>query len=203
MRRPRENALSLLAATLSTGALVACGGGGAHPSPATVASAAGATKIASAVTSGPAASFLVPRGDNSIPEFGREAPASERGRALAALAAFLRARAGDEWSRACSDLIGGTRRQLTTIAKTASGKPEGCGRMLAALSPDTSVRARAEMPARGPAALRVRGPNAFLLFYGADGGKYVMPVADEAGAWKMSKLAPIAYPPVPTGPAAP
>jgi hypothetical protein len=76
-------------------------------------------------SSGGAASFRTVGGDNSIPEFGQEAPASERQRAAAALAAFLRARAGGEWAQACSYLAGSTRAQLERLLKGAKGGEQG------------------------------------------------------------------------------
>jgi len=47
---------------------------------------------------------------------------------------------------------------------------------------------------RGVAALRVKGKGAFALFHGPNASKYVMPMVNEGGAWKMSQLAPVAYP---------
>lgn len=211
MRRAPANALLLLAAGCSTVALAACGGGGNGAASSTT-STAGTAPIATTTTSGSApaatpagaaASFLVARGDNSIPEFGREAPSGERTRALSTLAAYLRARDRSEWSRACTYLAGGTTRQLAGLAKAANGRSEGCGPVLAALAAGGSPAGRASTPAAGIAAMRVKGESAFVLYHGSSGGNYVMPMADEGGAWKMTKLVPIAYPPVLARAAAP
>jgi hypothetical protein len=48
-------------------------------------------------------------------------------------------------------------------------------------------------------ALRVKGKSAFVLFDGPKASKYVMPMLSEAGAWKVSQLAPLAYPLTPAG----
>lgn len=147
---------------------------------------------ASSGSGGGAASFRAPRGDNSIPNFGSEAPASERARASAALSAFLRARAGRDWTQACSYLAATTRKQLETFTKASKGKIVGCGPVLAALS--TGSAATRVTLAGGVAALRIKGNSAFALFRGPHNSKYVMPMLSEGGAWKVGRPAPIAYP---------
>ncbi len=137
------------------------------------------------------------RGDNSIPEYGHEAPAAERARALGVVTGYLRARAAGHASSACAYLTVGMRRQLRVLARAAHG-PRGCGPILAALSPEGPARSHAEMPATGVSALRTRGANAFVLFHAAGAAGYVMPLRWEADEWKMTKLAPIPYPPVPS-----
>ena len=58
-----------------------------------------------------------------------------------------------------------------------------------------SDRSRAEAALRGPIlTLRIKGQSGFALFYGLHRQKYVMPMAREGGAWKVTQLAPIAYP---------
>jgi hypothetical protein len=148
----------------------------------------------SSTSGGGAASFRRTSGDNSIPNYGTEAPGSERARASAALAAFLHARAGSEWEHACAYLAAATRGQLEKFAALSKGKVKGCGPVLGALSKGpTSARADT-LTAAGVAALRVKGKSAFALFHGPNGSKYVMPMVNEGGAWKMSQLAPVAYP---------
>jgi hypothetical protein len=49
--------------------------------------------------------------------------------------------------------------------------------------------------ALGLAALRVKGDKAFALFYGPHAQQYMMPMVREGGAWKVTQLAPMAYPP--------
>ncbi len=154
-----------------------------HPSTTTAPSGSG----------GGAASFRAPRGDNSIPDYGSEAPPTERERAGAALAAFLRARAKGEWSTACTYLAATTRTQLERLLGRAQAKLGGCARVLAEFS-KSSVAAHAETPIADVVALRIKGNSAFVLFHGAKGSRYVMPMRNEGGAWKMSQLAPLPYP---------
>ena len=146
---------------------------------------------------GGAASFREPHADNSIPDFGAEATASERARATAALTAFLNARASGEWPKACPYLARATRTQLERFGGAAKGASKGCGAALAALSGGDAHSAgssHAETLAGSVAALRVKGNSAFALYRGPSASKYVMPMVKQGGAWKVGQLAPIAYP---------
>jgi hypothetical protein len=143
---------------------------------------------------GGAASFRAPSGDNSIPDYGSEAPPSERERAATALAAFLRARASGQWSTACTYLAAATRTQLERLLGGAKAKTGGCARILAELSKGSAAHAETLTLTAGVAALRIKGTSAFALFHGPKGSKYVMPMRNEGGAWKMSQFAPLPYP---------
>jgi hypothetical protein len=134
----------------------------------------------------------VAHGDNSIPDYGGEAPTAERRRATAALTAFLHARASSDWSRACTYLSASTRKQIEVFGRSSKGRAS-CGTILATLS-RSSTTAGEDTITNGIAALRIKGDAAFALFHGLHGSKYVMPMRNEGGAWKMGELAPLAYP---------
>lgn len=220
-------AIALLCAVVAVAGLAACGsgGGGASSATATAASApTGATTTPAITTSatpapaartapkapssagssssggtgGGAASFRESHGDNSIPDFGSEAPLAERERAATTLAAFLAARAGGEWAKACPYLARATRAQVEKFAgATTKGNAVACGTALRALSGGGgggTSGLRGETLAGAPAALRVGGKSAFALYYGRDKSKYVMPMVKEGDAWKVSQLAPLSYP---------
>lgn len=144
---------------------------------------------------GHAAGFLVPQGDNSVPTYGSEGSASQRRAAEAALAAFLDARAGEEWSAACRYLAASVRDRLEKFAKDSGGKLKGCAPVLDALSSSGSSSSLASPLTHGLASLRVKGQNAFALWLGPGGQKYAMPMAAEGGAWRVTQLAPLPYPP--------
>lgn len=144
--------------------------------------------------SGPAAAFHTPHGDNSIPNYGAEAPASQRAGATAALRSYLVARAGGEWSTACAYLGGAVRSQLETLVKASGGKAKGCAAAYAMLSAHIPAAQRANPLTSGLAVLRVKGNKAFALFYGPHNQKYMMPMVREGGAWKVNQLDPIPYP---------
>ena len=143
---------------------------------------------------GGTAGFRAPSGDNSIPDYGSEAPPSERERAASALAAFLRARANGEWATACTYLAAATRTQFERLLGGAKAKAGGCARILAELSKGSAAHAETLTLTAGVVALRIKGTSAFALFHGPKGSKYVMPMRNEGGAWKMSQFAPLPYP---------
>ncbi len=141
--------------------------------------------------------FRVPGGENSIPDYGSEAHASERQRATAELAGYLEARVADEWSRACTYLAAALRDQLEKYAGTKTNGKD-CAPILAALFNKTAQDGH-QPPANtlttaGIAALRINGDNAFALYHGPNNTKYVMPMINEHGTWKMTQTTPLPYP---------
>jgi hypothetical protein len=202
----------LLAAVLSPTALAACGGASgsgstrassgirsaaptvaATPGRAAVSAARSSSSAAPPDSSPGAAGFRVPRGDNSIPDFGHEAHPGERRPATAALSAFLHARAGHDWKTVCSLLAAATRRQLGALAK-GSNATSGCPGILAALARAHTTPAPPLNAATGLAALRTEHNDAFALLHAPDNAKYVMPMKNEHGNWKMTQLTPLTYP---------
>jgi hypothetical protein len=204
--------LVLLLALLAGTGLVACGGGGgSSTSPASIPpptsnpptttpapsgflkhAASSAKTAAERRKAGHAAPFVKPKADNSVPTFGAEASASERGGAEVALRAYLRARASGDWVTACSYLAASTRQGFEKLAASPKGNASGCAPTLAALSKGADL----SDPLRGPLlSLRVQGASAFALFYGPAHQQYIVPMAREASKWKLTQTAPIAYPP--------
>lgn len=185
----------VLSAAMLCAGLCACGsGGGGAASSGTTASnrAAAEPRSTAAEKAGRAAPFVEPHGDNSIPTYGRESTRPQRGQAEAALRGYLTARAGGEWSGACEGLTASLRRQVQAFAGGARAR--GCAAAYRALSAGAPASSRSNPLAHGLVALRLQGRRAFALFYGPDRQQYVMPMALEAGAWRVTQLAPIAYP---------
>jgi hypothetical protein len=156
-----------------------------------------ATQPSTTHVSAAASKFIVKGGDNSIPEYGQEAAAAERARAQAALTTFLHARAHDEWSRVCTELTAPTREQMEGLLRNVKAKGKlralhGCAGVLAALSGGAAGRTTPQLTS--VASLRVKGDVAFALFYGPHDVKYVMPMRNEGGAWKVDQLTPLPYP---------
>lgn len=145
---------------------------------------------------GHAAGFMVGGGDNSVPTYGSEASSSQRRRAESALAAYLAARARENWSTACRYLAAPTRRRLEEVAKGSTGKAAGCGRVLKTFSSTGSGSSSLASPLTHQlASLRVKGENAFALWVGPGQQQYAMPMVDEGQGWRVTQLAPLPYPP--------
>jgi hypothetical protein len=205
-----------LCALLASAGLVACGGGGGGSASSSSASTAATSGSSSSTASaappaflghaeaaaktaaerrraGRAGAFVKPRADNSVPTFGSEAGTSERARAEAALKAYLRARAKADWPSACRHLAASTRQGFEKLAKSSSkAKALGCAQILKALSKGADL---SDPLIGGVLSLRVQGANAFALFYGPHRQRYIVPMAKEGNAWRLTQSAPIAYPP--------
>ena len=143
---------------------------------------------------GGAAAFLTPQGDNSIPEYGSEAPSAQRSEATAALRAYLVAREGGDWEAACAGMASPVRGQVEVLANASNTKVSGCEGAYAALSKYSPPSERANPLGGAIAALRVKADKAFALFYGPHNQQYMMPMVSEGGAWKVNQIAPVAYP---------
>jgi hypothetical protein len=213
----RARALAAALAVLIAAAfLAACGGGGGGDSSATAASASTPTTTTSSPPAprprspqsaaktraerrlaGRAAPFVIAEADNSVPTFGSEAGAGERTEAEATLRAYLRARAREDWSGACRLLAKGVREGYEKLAASSSkGAKPSCAEVLPALSKGADL----SDPLSGHLlSLRVHGQNAFALFYGPGHQRYMVPMNREAGQWRPTQAAPIAYPPGATG----
>jgi hypothetical protein len=135
-----------------------------------------------------AAQFETKAGDNSIQEFGSEAGSSDFAAAATALHGYLDARAAAAWAAACSYLSPGIAASLAQLGGGGGGA--SCPEVVAGLSvPGAALSEAAEAEV---AALRIEGDRAFLLFHGAHGADYFMPMAHEGGAWKVAAIAPSA-----------
>lgn len=198
--------------TGSTGiSTAATGGSGATPRAGAGAEKAGKTSNPSATAgsaqseamrSGPAARraagraapFVQAGGDNSIPTYGSEAGGSEREAAAADLSAYLEARAKGDWSGACAHMAVTMRKQLQLLGGGGKGKAKSCGAVYKLLAGRGSASMRANPLSGGIVSLRVKEDRGFALFYGSHHQRYVMPMAREGGAWKVTQIAPMPYP---------
>jgi hypothetical protein len=166
------------------------GSGGSGESHDAGSKSGGSTVEQQADSGGGAEQFRVRGGDNSIQEFGAEAGGSELDEAAAALHGFLDARVERDWAKACSytsATVTESLRKLAGGSKQLKGK--GCGAIFGALSKGVPQTALEEAARADVGALRIDGERAFLLYHGARGTDYTMPMAKEGGAWKVGALA--------------
>jgi len=143
---------------------------------------------------GGSAQFRAKGGDNSIQEYGSEPSGSEFEEAAAALHGYLDARAAGAWAAACEYMdqaIAAELAKLVSQAPGAKGKG-GCPEAIAGLSAGVPSRALREAAVADVASLRAEGDSGFLLFHGARGVDYFMPMSHEDGVWKVR--APAASP---------
>lgn len=140
---------------------------------------------------GGAKQFEVKGGDNSIQTYGGEPSDSELAAAATALHNFLDARAARAWAAACEYLAPAISRELARQLG-GGGKGSSCATVLAGLSagvPDFALR---EAAIADVGALRAEGDRGFLLFRGAEGTDYFIPMVREDGRWRVAAIAPSA-----------
>jgi hypothetical protein len=141
---------------------------------------------------GGSAQFRRKGGDNSIPEYGEEAPASERQEAADSLHAYMDSLAAHRWQAACTYMSASllaTIERLPEISKQQSDlEGKGCAEILTAVTTQTPQADLDAAAKADVASLRVEGDRAFLLYRGAGGENYVMPMVREEGAWRVGSL---------------
>jgi hypothetical protein len=141
---------------------------------------------------GRAAPFLVAEGDNSIPTYGSEASAPVRGEAERILSGYLRARQAKDWPAACAAISAQVAKQLALLSGQSVKAP--CPKAYAALAAQGSAAERADPMLGGLVSLRVERPHAFALFYGPGKQRYMMPLEEEGGGWKVTQIQPVPWP---------
>ena len=189
MRVGRTSAVAL--AVLAVVLLGACGNGGEGSGSSSTAAAP-----RSDTDSGPAGGarqFETKGGDNSIQEFGGEASSSDFEAAASALHGYLDSRAAEAWRDACSYMAPGVAASLSQLAGGESGEA-ACPEILASLSAGIPPAAMHQAAIADVGALRTEGGRGFLLFHGAEGVAYFMPMSSEGGAWRVAAIAPSAIP---------
>jgi hypothetical protein len=139
---------------------------------------------------GGSSQFAHQGGDNSIQESGTEASETQRNEAAAVLHAYLDARVAGHWDEACFYLSASAVALLEQFAERF-GKDKGittCPQVLEALAEGSSP---AELEAAAKAdvgSLRTEGDHGFLLYRGAGGVAYAIPMVSEGGVWKVGAV---------------
>lgn len=137
--------------------------------------------------------FEAKGGDNSIEEFGEETSGSEFEEAAAALHDYLDARAQRAWAAACGYLATGVTKELIVqLAKARGGAAPSCAGLLASFSSGLPQAVLREAAVADVGSLRVEGDRGFLLYHGAHGAGYFIPMVREEGHWRVAAIAPSA-----------
>jgi hypothetical protein len=143
------------------------------------------------VSGGSSTQFRNPKGgDNSIQDFGEESDESELEEAATSLHDFYVARAEGDWSAACSQLAKTVIKQLEMLGSRSDqldGK--GCAGILEAMTPPLPAAVLQESTIVDAGSLRTEGEQAFLIYRGAEGTIYAIPMKPEGGGWKVGALA--------------
>jgi hypothetical protein len=141
------------------------------------------------VSGGGSGQFRTKGGDNSIQEFGGESDESELQEAAEVVHGFYVSRAAEEWDKACSYLAQSNIEQLEKLAnQSAQSKGADCATVLKAFTQPLPVSVEREITTVDAGSLRRDGEQGFLIYFGAGGVKYAMPLRDEGGSWKVAAL---------------
>jgi hypothetical protein len=139
---------------------------------------------------GGTAPFATKTGDNSIQESGTEGSPSETQAAAAVLHAYLDARVAHRWADACFYLSAGYAATIEAFAERYA-KDKGvksCAEVLEGLATGSSQQALVATAKADVGALRIEGDHGFVLYRGAGGEPFAMPMVREGGAWKVGSL---------------
>jgi hypothetical protein len=145
---------------------------------------------------GPTRQFLEPGGDNAVQTFGEEATPAERQQASEVIAAWMRARAVQDWKRDCSYFSVGYRKNITEDAHgVTQGRVKNCPQALAYFKHEASGDYVNNLS--GPVdSLRVgvfKGQlnQGYAQYHGNDGEDWIVPVERNDGNWKVAIASPI------------
>jgi hypothetical protein len=160
------------AALLASG----CGGGSGSSS-----SGSGSSSDAE-----PSAEFLVSKGKNEIPKFGKEAGDDDRVEANEVVARSLKAREDADFATQCETL---TLLAIEGIpgAKGRGDCPDALTNYAKPLSSSKGVR-KDTLVGSDIAAMRVKGDKGYALYHGNDGKDHAVYLGKEDGEWKVASI---------------
>lgn len=141
---------------------------------------------------GPTRQFIIPGGDNAVQTFGREATAAERKQASETIAAWMRARAVQDWAKDCSYFGSGYTENITTDAHGVThGRVKSCPEALAYFKHEASGDYVNNFKGTTVASLRIGEGHGYAQYHGNDGKDWIVPVERNEGEWKVSIATPI------------
>lgn len=135
----------------------------------------------------------VKNGDNSIQAYGVEADAALRVTATKLIVSFFGDEASGDWGAACGMLRAQVASNLAELSRHApASKGRGCPVALRALLLKLPQSEQGRGDDLRVLSLRVKGPQAFVIYRDANGKAYNMPLRREDGQWKIAALVGVA-----------
>jgi hypothetical protein len=148
-----------------------------------------------------AGEFIVPGGDNAVPEYGREATAAERRQASAVIQMWMRARAAKDFVEECRYF---SRSFLNSFvagdaAVVSEGRVKTCPQALAYFGSNASGDFRNTLTGSidslrvptGRSAPSSAPGQGFAQYHGKGDTDYEVPMHRERGAWWVAAAAPL------------
>lgn len=171
-------------------ALAACGSGGSGTGESPSTSAARVETDNSGAAGGGKSGATKVGGERGVRDYGEEASESELRQAAEAVHGFYVARAEKKWRTACfylATLMEGRLDELAAKSPRAHGV-QGCPALVKVFAPSlppAGVRASTAVDARS---LRRKGESGFLIYHGARGKTYSIPMHLESESWLVAAL---------------
>jgi hypothetical protein len=139
----------------------------------------------------PASEFLGPNGENTEAALGEEASDAERRQASRLIAAWLKARAAEDWAADCSYLSRRYRHHLVAedAASVSHGEVENCPQALDYFGIAASGDGKDTLSGSIDS-LRAAGTLGFALYHGNDGKDWAVPMYKEGGKWLVATTLP-------------
>jgi hypothetical protein len=141
---------------------------------------------------GPTREFIVPGGDNAVPEYGHEATTAERKQASAVIQKWMQARAAKNFVEECRYFARDAIKSLVAedAEVVSGGKVKTCPQALVYFGSKASGDFKNTLT--GPIdSLRVSGDHGFAQYHGKGGIDWELGVAREGGKWWVAGTAPI------------
>jgi hypothetical protein len=136
--------------------------------------------------------FLGSNGENAMATFGEEASDAEWRQASRLIAAWLKARAAEDWVADCSYFSRRYRHHLVAedAVSVSDGEVENCPQALDYFGIAASGDGKDTLS--GPIdSLRVADTQGIALYHGNDGNDWTVPMNKEGGKWLVATAAPI------------
>jgi hypothetical protein len=142
------------------------------------------------VSGGGSAQFRIKGADNSIANYGVEAPRAGLGEAARVAHGYFAALAREEWAAACLRLSANVMRGAERLAGVPRRTDKGCAAALAVLFGKVKAAEGREATAMDAVSLRQRGAQGFLIYRGARGKPFFASLVREDGDWAVAGLSP-------------
>jgi hypothetical protein len=128
-------------------------------------------------------------GDNSIQEFGVESPSADRVAAARVLKAYLDARAGGDWDRACAGISAGLEAEIEHLGGPATQDERSrCAKALRTLTEGVPASALRISAAIHVLSMRLDGSTAYVIYKNGEGAPTAIPMTREGNEWKVAAL---------------
>ncbi len=128
-------------------------------------------------------------GNKAIRKFGAQLSGPQAHQVENALRSYLAARASAQWHKACSFLARATRRLLGHLAATSKQiEGRGCAGAIEWATQKLASAKRADLLEADVSSVRVEATRGYVIYADPAGAEYAMPIASEAGKWKLASV---------------